>query len=108
MELAASSRDFYRQLVYETPEFVDYFRQATPIDLIEHIRLGRAPAAPTGEPATFATCAPFPGSLPGRNPATSFPPGMVSVILWGVFWKRTHPMAFTFTPDVRALALFPL
>lgn len=43
-ELAASSRDFYRKLVYETPEFVDYFRQATPIDLIEHIRLGSRPA----------------------------------------------------------------
>jgi phosphoenolpyruvate carboxylase len=43
-ELAASSRDFYRQLVYETPAFVEYFRQATPIDLIEHIRLGSRPA----------------------------------------------------------------
>jgi len=44
MELSASSRDFYRKLVYETPEFVEYFRQATPIDLIEHIRLGSRPA----------------------------------------------------------------
>jgi len=43
-ELAASSRDFYRKLVYETPEFVEYFRQATPIDLIEQIRLGSRPA----------------------------------------------------------------
>jgi phosphoenolpyruvate carboxylase len=43
-ELAASSRDFYRQLVYETEDFVEYFRQATPIDLIEQIRLGSRPA----------------------------------------------------------------
>jgi phosphoenolpyruvate carboxylase len=43
-ELARSSRDFYRQLVYETPGFVDYFRQATPIDLIEQIRLGSRPS----------------------------------------------------------------
>ena len=43
-ELAASSRDFYRKLVYETPEFVSYFRQATPIDLIEQIRLGSRPS----------------------------------------------------------------
>jgi phosphoenolpyruvate carboxylase len=43
-ELAASSRDFYRQLVYETPDFVEYFRQATPIDLIEQIRLGSRPS----------------------------------------------------------------
>ena len=43
-ELAASSRDFYRKLVYNTPGFVEYFRQATPIDLIEQIRLGSRPA----------------------------------------------------------------
>jgi phosphoenolpyruvate carboxylase len=43
-ELAASSRDFYRQLIYETPDFVEYFRQATPIDLIEQIRLGSRPS----------------------------------------------------------------
>jgi phosphoenolpyruvate carboxylase len=43
-ELAASSRDFYRQLVYETPEFLSYFRQATPMDLIERIRLGSRPS----------------------------------------------------------------
>jgi phosphoenolpyruvate carboxylase len=47
-ELAASSRDYYRQLVYETPDFVEYFRQATPIDLIEHIRLGSRPARRRG------------------------------------------------------------
>lgn len=47
-ELAASSRDFYRRLVYETPEFVDYFRQATPIDLIEQIRLGSRPSRRLG------------------------------------------------------------
>jgi phosphoenolpyruvate carboxylase len=43
-ELAASSRDFYRKLVWETPGFMEYFRQATPIDLIEHIRLGSRPS----------------------------------------------------------------
>jgi phosphoenolpyruvate carboxylase len=43
-ELAASSRRFYRQLVYETPEFPQYFFQATPIDLIERLRLGSRPS----------------------------------------------------------------
>jgi phosphoenolpyruvate carboxylase len=43
-ELASSSRAFYRELVYETPGFVSYFRQATPIDLIERIRLGSRPS----------------------------------------------------------------
>jgi phosphoenolpyruvate carboxylase len=43
-ELAESSRGFYRQFVYETPEFSQYFYQATPIDLIERLRLGSRPS----------------------------------------------------------------
>jgi phosphoenolpyruvate carboxylase len=43
-ELAAHSRRFYRELVYETPDFPEYFYQATPIDLIEHLPLGSRPA----------------------------------------------------------------
>jgi phosphoenolpyruvate carboxylase len=43
-ELAASSRGYYRNLVHGTPEFARYFRQGTPIDLIERIRLGSRPS----------------------------------------------------------------
>lgn len=43
-ELATHSRGFYRDLVYETPEFPEYFHQATPINLIEHLPLGSRPA----------------------------------------------------------------
>ena len=42
--LARLSFDWYQQLVYRTPEFADYFQQATPIDLIEHLHLGSRPA----------------------------------------------------------------
>lgn len=42
-ELARLSFDFYQELVYRTPEFTEYFWQATPIDLIEHLRLGSRP-----------------------------------------------------------------
>jgi phosphoenolpyruvate carboxylase len=41
--LAQLSLDCYQQLVYRTPQFTEYFRQATPIDLIEHLRLGSRP-----------------------------------------------------------------
>ncbi|HEX5481638.1 MAG TPA: phosphoenolpyruvate carboxylase [Terriglobia bacterium] len=43
-ELAETSRGFYRHLVYETPEFPQYFFQATPIDLIDQLRLGSRPS----------------------------------------------------------------
>lgn len=47
--LAQKSFDYYRDLVYRTPEFLTYFRQATPIDLIEHLRLGSRPSRRAGD-----------------------------------------------------------
>ncbi|HET7215415.1 MAG TPA: phosphoenolpyruvate carboxylase [Terriglobia bacterium] len=43
-EIALASCESYRSLVYETPGFIDFFRQATPIDLIESLRLGSRPS----------------------------------------------------------------
>lgn len=43
-KLAADSCEFYQQLVRHTPGFLDYFRQATPIDLIEYLKIGSRPA----------------------------------------------------------------
>ena len=43
--IAHESRRVYRKLVYETPNFYDYFRLATPIDLIERMRIGSRPSS---------------------------------------------------------------
>jgi phosphoenolpyruvate carboxylase len=43
--MADSSKQIYRQLVYEHPQFVDYFRHATPIDVIERMGIGSRPAS---------------------------------------------------------------
>ena len=43
--MADSSKQTYRQLVYEHPQFVDYFRDATPIDVIERMGIGSRPAS---------------------------------------------------------------
>ena len=43
-ELASLSQQHYTDLVYSTPEFPAYFQQATPVDLVEHLRLGSRPA----------------------------------------------------------------
>ena len=43
--IANESRSAYRRLVYETPGFYEYFRSATPIDLIERMRIGSRPSA---------------------------------------------------------------
>jgi phosphoenolpyruvate carboxylase len=41
--MAEVSRVHYRALVHESPNFVDYFRAATPIDVIERLRIGSRP-----------------------------------------------------------------
>lgn len=43
--LADLSRAHYRALVYESDGFADYFRQATPIDVIQRMRMGSRPAS---------------------------------------------------------------
>ena len=43
--ISAESRRAYRELVYETPDFYKYFRLATPIDLIEKMRIGSRPSS---------------------------------------------------------------
>ncbi|MBY6203683.1 phosphoenolpyruvate carboxylase [Halomonas denitrificans] len=43
--LAGHSRSAYRGLVYESDGFADYFRAATPIDVIERMRIGSRPAS---------------------------------------------------------------
>ena len=49
-ELAATSRAAYAALL-RTEGFIEFFRQATPIDVIEHSRIGSRPARRTGQPS---------------------------------------------------------
>jgi phosphoenolpyruvate carboxylase len=44
-EIARDSRAAYRALVYDDPQFVEYFRQATPIDVIQRMAIGSRPAS---------------------------------------------------------------
>ncbi len=46
--LAANAYHAYRSLVYDTPEFLTYFRAATPIAEIAELNIGSRPASRTG------------------------------------------------------------
>jgi len=50
--LADISRAAYRNLVYETPDFVPYFWSATPIDLVSEVRIGSRPPSRTASRST--------------------------------------------------------
>ncbi len=43
--IARTGRSTYRALVYEDPDFIPYFRSATPIDIIERLEIGSRPAS---------------------------------------------------------------
>ncbi len=45
--MSATSRLSYRQLVYETPGFIDFWQSATPLDEIKRMHIGSRPAART-------------------------------------------------------------
>jgi len=47
--LAPASRGAFRALVYDSADFIDYFRSATPIDVIERMKIGSRPAARHGK-----------------------------------------------------------
>ena len=51
-ELAAVSYQTYRQLIYETPELLEYWGSATPISEISQMRIGSRPSRRTAK-ATF-------------------------------------------------------
>ncbi len=44
-EMAASARDKYRRLVFDTPGFIDYWLAVTPIEEIKRMHIGSRPAA---------------------------------------------------------------
>ena len=72
--LAQLSLDAYQGLIYRTPGFAEYFWQATPIDLIEHLRLG-SPGAPPADPG-FARAPRDPVGL-RLDPIAASPAGLV-------------------------------
>ena len=49
-EVAGAGRRAYGSLVHDDPDFIPYFRTATPIDVIERLRIGsRPPSRRAGE-----------------------------------------------------------
>lgn len=43
-QISADAYDFYRRNVAENPEMLDYFEEATPVNELEHARIGSRPA----------------------------------------------------------------
>ena len=46
--MAGQARAEYRNLVYETPGFLEFWRAATPLDEISRLRIGSRPATRRG------------------------------------------------------------
>ena len=48
-ELSARSRTVYKALIYEQPDFVDFFHSVTPVDVIGQLQIGSRPSKRPGK-----------------------------------------------------------
>ena len=48
-ELSARSRTVYKALIYEQPDFVDFFHAVTPVDVISQLQIGSRPSKRPGK-----------------------------------------------------------
>ncbi|MBE9028316.1 phosphoenolpyruvate carboxylase [filamentous cyanobacterium LEGE 11480] len=48
-EIATQSREHYRKLVYEQPDFIDFFHQVTPVEEISQLQISSRPARRGGK-----------------------------------------------------------
>ncbi len=48
-ELSARSRAVYKALIYEEPDFVDFFHSVTPVDVISQLQIGSRPSKRPGK-----------------------------------------------------------
>jgi phosphoenolpyruvate carboxylase len=49
-QMSAAGRGAYRKLVYETPGFIQFWNEATPLDEIKRLHIGSRPAARADDP----------------------------------------------------------
>ena len=74
--VAERSRAAWRALVLERPGFYEFFRAATPIDVIERMQIGgRAPPCDADRRRRRGRAGRRPGCSPGRSRATCCPAG---------------------------------
>jgi len=75
--LAADGARRYRSYVHENPEFLEYFRTATPLPELEHVNIGSRPARRTPRLAPLAR-----GKAPGVESLRAIP--------WQFSWTQTR------------------
>ena len=78
-ELVALAEDAYRRLVWEDPDFEEFFYGATPIGEISRMELGSRPARRAAAwRRRWPRCGPSPGPSPGRRAARTCRRGTAS------------------------------
>ncbi len=98
-ELAARSRTHYRALIYEQPDFLDFFMQVTPIEEISQLQISSRPARRAGK-RDLGNLRAIPGSLAGLKAAFCCLPGMALAQPCATFERAPRR-----TPETAALFL---
>jgi len=82
----------YRSLVYETPGFIKYFRESTPINEIGDLNIGSRPAAAATRIAS-RICAPSRGSSAGARAVSPSPASTGSAPPCAATWRSRRRAA---------------
>ena len=101
--LAESSRLAYRELL-ESDGFVEFYRQATPIDAIERSRIGSRPSRRTGQ-ASLQDLRAIPWVF-SWNQSRYYLPGWYGVGAGLEALKKNHPELFAKLPDLVSRSSF--
>ena len=82
-ELSDVAFAFYREHIWMTRRWLQYFEEATPVAELEHAKIGSRPARRGGRRSLDTICARFPGCLAGRRPGSWCRRGLA----WAMRWK---------------------
>ena len=94
------SRERYRALVYDDPEFLRFFSEVAPIAELSQLNIGSRPPSRRASPATSSRCARSRGCSRGRRTACCCRPGTARAPRW---LGRSRAAA----RDVARLAVLP-
>ncbi|MBB5014691.1 phosphoenolpyruvate carboxylase [Rehaibacterium terrae] len=97
--LADTARARYRGLVYATPDFPDYFRAATPIDVIERLRIGSRPSKRAGHHAPSTELRTGPSTELRTGPSTELRTGPSTELRTGIERLRAIPWVFAWSQN---------
>ncbi len=83
-----------KELVFTDPDFLTYFKQATPLPELGALNIGSRPMSRKREVIALKTCEQFRGYLHGRKVDSCFQPGTLQVQAYSIYVEKSEIYSF--------------